>query len=86
MKLLDDIKFEEVYDKKVQVELSVGEIFMLLTLSGNSNSNMIYNNVTDRYSNKHASFGKRIISEDLNDGLYNDLKSITENFLGEDGV
>lgn len=60
--------------EKFKIELSGGELLMLLALSGESNSNAISCVVKDTY--RESDFANTIYNKGLNNGLYRDLEKI----------
>lgn len=83
MKLVNFEK-ENIYNKKINIELTVGELVILKVLSGDSNSNKIANELKG-INSSHQEFAKEVDNNSLNTYLYSDLVSIHKSIFKREG-
>ncbi|UUV45979.1 hypothetical protein [Bacillus phage vB_BanS-Thrax1] len=78
MKVLNNSK-PDFYNQTVDIQLTVGELLILKTTMGNSNSRK-FAEIVDP---SHGDFAGKVVKEDLTFMLFNELKDLLEQISKE---
>ncbi|QOV08290.1 hypothetical protein Kirov_91 [Bacillus phage Kirov] len=73
MKVLNNVK-SDFYNQTIDIQITVGELLMLKTAMGNSNSKEFAETVTSG----HDEFKDKVVEEDLTFTLFNELSDLLQ--------
>lgn len=82
MKLIEQETVTNIYDKKIRIELTLGELVHLFVNCGDTNSRKVKEHI-DTYYSEHSELGYKISNEELNSKLYKDLEEIHYKYFGK---
>ena len=83
MKRLEISTKQDIYQKSIAVQMTVGELIILKELSGGNNSKKISDKI--KWETRHKDFAEAVVLQDMNTKLYKDLKDIAEKTFKESG-
>lgn len=75
MRLNGELQVKDILKEEVSVTMTVGELLMINSMSGTSNSHRVAEKIKEVHSN-HSEFAREVVMKQLNSDLFKTTKKI----------